>query len=141
MELKTFQKNFKNVDINIMPYILVVSILIGIIFVVIAINNKLEENYTVFANVKDNEVVVIVNADDLEKIVNNNKMEIERNIFTYKIKKINNQFYGNNVYKEVFLDISNLGSHYLIDNNVIKIKIITEKTTILSYLFKTIKGE
>ena len=141
MDIKSFQSNFRNKDIKIKPYIIVVSILISIILVIVTFNNRLEDYYINYATVKDKEVKVIVSYQDLENIVNNKKIIIERNIFTYKIKKINDIAYEGDMYKEVVIDINDIDEKFLTDNNVIKIKIITDKTTIINYLFKTMKGE
>ena len=141
MELKVFNKYIKNMDISLKPYIAVVSIFICIIILIVFFNNRLEEYYVTDSLVVKNEVKIIVNYNDLEKITNNKKLKIEGDIFTYKVVKINDLVIDNSFYKEVFLLIENINEKLLIDNNVIKLRIITDKTTIISYFWKIVKGE
>jgi len=139
MDLKIFEKNFQNREIDIMPYIMVISIFIGILIVTIIFNNNLRNYYILNGRVIDKKIVAVVNNDELSKIEENNEFLIERNnhIFTYKIFKINNL---DNLYNEIFLE-SEIPDEYLVDNNVIKLKIVTKKTTIFDYLIKSLKGE
>ena len=141
MELKVFNKYIKNMDISLKSYIAVVSIFICIIILIVFFNNRLEEYYVTDSLVVKNEVKIIVNYNDLEKITNNKKLKIEGDIFTYKVVKINDLVIDNSFYKEVFLLIENINEKLLIDNNVIKLRIITDKTTIISYFWKIVKGE
>lgn len=141
MELESFQRSFKNYEINIMPYISVVSVFVGIILVILLLNNNLEDTFLTKAIVEDNKVNIVVSIDDLDKVVNNKKIIIEKDIFTYRVNKIENVVYQDNIYKSVILDIYKLGQDKLINNNVIDLKIIINKMTIFDYLVKTLKGE
>ena len=141
MNIKQFQSNLKNMNINLVPYILVVSIFICIILLIISFNNKLEDYYVTDSLVKDKQLKIIVNVDDLNKITDNKKIRVGKDIFTYKVEKISDLVIEDNIYKEVMINIDNFDDKLLIDNNVIKLKIITNKTTILNYLLKTLKGE
>lgn len=141
MNIKQFQTNIKNVDICLKPYIFVVSIFICIIISIILFNNRLEDYYVTDALVKDKQIKMVVNIDDLIKITDNKKIIVEGDIFTYKVEKISDLIVENNIYKEIIIHIDNFDDKLLIDNNVIKTKIITKKTTIFNYLLKIIKGE
>ena len=139
MEIELFQKSFKNQEINIKPYILVVSIFLFIIFIIIGLNNKIEDYYITEGTIKDKEIRLITNVKDLNNIVNNKKVKIEKDIFTYEVKKIEDYIVDNNIYKEVVISIKDYSN--LIDNNVVNLKVIINKTSIISYLIKTLNGE
>ena len=141
MDLEIFKKNIENREINIRPYMILLSIFIIILLVIILFNNNLKKYYAINGKVVDNKILVLVNNDELKYIVENKELLIERNnhIFTYKIFKINNQNNSNYLYNEVFLETN--PNEYLIENNIIKLKIITDKTTIFDYLIKSLKGE
>lgn len=142
MDLKVFEKSFQNHEIDIKPYIIVLSIFISILIVTILFNNNLRSYYVLNGKVIDKKIEVIVDNNGLEKINENEELLIERNnhIFTYKIFKINNLENSNSIYSEVFLE-SEIPSEYLIDNNIIKLRIVTKKSTIFDYLIKALKGE
>ena len=142
MDLDIFNKSIKNREINITPYVIVLSIFISILVIVIIFNNSVRNYLVLKGNVVDKRVVVTVNNDELNKVVENNKIIIERNnhIFTYKVFKINNLNDSNYLYSEVILE-TEIPEEYLIENNIIKVKIVTRKTTIFDYLIKTMKGE
>lgn len=141
MNIETFQKNIKNIDLNLRPYILVVSIFLSILVIIILFNNNLENYYVTKATVKDKEIIIIVDIDNLDKITSNKKIKIERNIFTYKVLKINDLESNGIVYKEVIIKVEDIDEKLLIDNNIINTKIIVKKSTMLDYLLKTMKGE
>ena len=56
-----------------------------------------------------------------------------------KVDKKIDDYVDNNIYKEVTISINKYNN--LIDNNVVKGKIIINKTNIINYLIKTLKGE
>lgn len=141
MNIEIFQKSFQIREINYKPYLLVVSIFITIILIIILQNNNLEDYYVCDGKVIDNNLLIMVNSENLESITNNKKIKIERNIFTYKVNKINEVIYGDLLYYEVILELNKIPEHLFINNNIIKVKIIINKTTIFDYLIKTTKGE
>ena len=141
MFLETFQENFQMRDINIKPYLIVVSIFISIILIITLLNNKLKDYYICNGRVLDSKVVTIVNSDDLNKITENNKIKIERNIFTYKVSKIEEVIYNESFYYEITLEFDRIPQNIFVDNNIIKIEVIVNETTIFDYLIKTARGE
>lgn len=141
MNIEIFQKSFQIREINYKPYLLVVSIFITIILVIVLLNNKLEDYYICEGRVIDNNLSIMVDSKNLGNITTNKKIKIERNIFTYKVNKINEVIYGNLLYYEVILELNKIPEHLFINNNVIDVKIIINKTTIFDYLIKTAKGE
>ena len=66
---------------------------------------------------------------------------IERNIFTYKVDTIKEVININSLYYEVIIELNKIPEHLFIENNIIKLNIIINKTTIFDYLIKTVRGE
>ena len=141
MNIEAFQKSFQIREINYKPYLLVVSIFILILLIIVLLNNKLEDYYISNGKVVDNDLSFIVNSEEVDYITKNKQLKIERNIFTYKVKKINDVMYGNSLYYEVIVELNKIPEDLFINNNIIKVKIIINKTTIFDYLIKTAKGE
>ena len=141
MNIEVFQKSFQIREINYKPYLIVVSIFITILLIIVLLNNKLEDYYICQGRVIDNNLSIIVSSDDLENITKNKKLKLERNIFTYKTVKINEVIYQNSLYYEVILELNKIPEHLFVENNIISVKIVINKTTIFDYLIKTAKGE
>lgn len=141
MNIETFQQSFQIRDINIKSYLIVVSIFITIILVISIFNNKLEEYYICNGKVINDNISIVVKSEELNNITENEKIIIERNIFTYKVIKIDEVINNNSLYYEVILEFDKIPQHLFINNNIIEMKIITNKITIFDYLIKTVKGE
>jgi replicative superfamily II helicase len=141
MEIEEFQKSFKNLDINLKPYLTVVTILIGTLFLFVIFNKNYFNYFMVTSKVKNNKVVLIVENENLDKIVDNKKLIIGKDTFTYEIEQINDFIYENILLKEITIKINNLDENKMIENSILKLKIITNKTSIFKYLMKTMKGE
>ena len=141
MDIEIFQKSFQIRDIDIKPYLIVVSIFVTIILMIVFLNNKIEDYYICNGKVINQKVIVIVNSEELSKITDNKKIKIERNIFTYKIEKINEVINNNSIYYEITLQFDRIPEHLFIDNNIIELRFIINKMTIFDYLIKTLKGE
>ncbi len=141
MDIVVFQKSFQTRDINIKPYLIVVSIFIVFLLLLLFFNNKLEDYYISNGKVLNQKVIVVVNSEELKKITDNKKIKIERNIFTYKVEKINEVNNNNFMYYEVTLEFDRIPEHLFIDNNIIELRFIINKMTIFDYLIKTLKGE
>lgn len=139
MNLEIFQESFRNKEINIKPYLLVVSILISIFVLIISFHFTIEDFYKNKGTVKDKNIKLIMDINDLNKVTNNEEIIIERDIFTYDVINISDLVYNNNIYKEVTLKVPELTD--LIENDVLDIEIIINKTNIFNYLIKTLKGE
>ena len=69
MDLNIFNKSIKNREINITPYVIVLSIFISILVIVIIFNNSVRNYLVLKGNVVDKRVVVTVNNDELNKVV------------------------------------------------------------------------
>lgn len=141
MDIEVFQKSFKNNEIDLKPYLLVVSIFIGILVSIIIFNNNIEDYYVNKGIVKDKELTLFVDINDIDKVTNNKKIIIERDIFTYEVTKISDKLMNNDIYKEVKIKVDKLDKKHLLDNNVVDLKVIINKTSILEYLLNTMKGE
>lgn len=141
MDLVSFQRSFRNREVNIYKYIKVVSILMTFLLAIIIFNNKIEDYYIGISKVSNNKLEVLIDLERVDKIKNNKKIIIERNTFTYEIEKIEDYLIENNYYKKITLLIKNIDKNKIKDNEIIKYQIVTNKETILEYLFRTIKGD
>lgn len=139
MDLVNFQRNFRNMDINIVRYIKVVSIFIIGLFVVIIYNKDIEDYYIGISKIINKKIEVIIDIDNSNKIKDNNKIIIEGNTFTYKMDKIEDYLLDNNYYKKITLEINDIDD--IMNNQIVKFQIITNESTIFEYLFKTLKGD
>ena len=139
MDLVNFQRNFRNMDINIVRYIKVVSIFIIGLFVVMIYNKDIEDYYIGISKIINKKIEVIIDIDNSNKIKDNNKIIIEGNTFTYKMDKIEDYLLDNNYYKKITLEINDIDD--IMNNQIVKFKIITNESTIFEYLFKTLKGD
>ena len=137
MDLVSFQKNFRNMDVDIRKYIKVVSILLTGLLVLLIFNNKIEDYYFGISKITDKRIEVIIDIDNENKIVKNKEIIIERNTFTYRIEKVEDYLVDNNYYKKITLLINDIK----INNKIVKYQIITNRSTIFEYLIKTIKGD
>ena len=143
MKIESYQNNFNNKEISIFKSMIVVAIFIIVLSLIIVFNNEFYNYYSGYGVLeKDNEISILIDINDLNKITNNNKIIIERTTFSYKIISIDeaNIEYGNNILKKVLIEVL-LTKELNIKNNYIKYKIITSKDTILNYILNTIKGE
>ena len=141
MEIVEFQKSFKNLDICLRPYIVVVSILICTLFLFAIFNRNLEDYYFVDSKVIDGKLSLLVDYNQLDKIVNNSKLIIDKNTFTYKVDKINDYNIDSLPLKEIVIVVKGINKELLIENNILHLKIVTNKTSIFRYLINIIKGE
>ena len=141
MNIETFQQSFQIRDINIKPYITVASIFMIIILVITLFNYDLEDYYICNGKVIDSKLSLIVNNEELTNITENKEIMIERNIFTYKVDTIKEVININSLYYEVIIELNKIPEHLFIENNIIKLNIIINKTTIFDYLIKTVRGE
>lgn len=143
MEITSYQNSFNNKKINIFKSIIVVLLFIIILSLIIVFNNDFCDYYSGYAVLeKNNEISLLIDVNDLNKITSNDKIIIERTTFSYKIISIDemNIEYGNSILKKVIIEVS-MNEKLNIKNNYIKYKIIISKNTILNYVLKTIKGE
>ena len=82
----------------------------------------------------------MVDYQNLDKITNNKEFKIERNIFTYKVSEIK-EVKSDSYYFELTLEVNKIKDDIFINNNIIKLRIITNKGTFFDYFIKTLKGE
>lgn len=120
--------------------------LIAIIFIVtilIVLSNIITYNvyYQNVGNIiENNKLSMLVLNEDLNKVLKNEKLIIEKENFAYKIDEIENStLYDNVMYKKITLDL-NLNKKQNIINNVFDIKILLKKETIFKYIFRKIGG-
>lgn len=120
--------------VKIWMFVLLI-IIIGMIY----INNRFKY-YNYYSNkgeYKNNYLDLYVLIDDLDKITENNEVYIKNKKFAYTIQEISkdNIYLNKNYYKIVKIFIK---SEKLIENEVIDLKIITEQSSLIEYVFKTV---
>lgn len=143
MEIKMYQNSFNNKKINVFKNLMIVLFFIIILGLIIVFNNEFYDYYQGYAILdKDNEMSLIVDINDLNKVTSNNEIIIERTTFSYKVISIDetNIEYGNSILKKITIRVS-MNNKLNIENNYIKYKIITSKDTIINYVLNTLKGE
>ena len=60
MDIEIFQKNFQIREINIKPYLIVVSIFITILLMIVFLNNRIEDYYICNGKILDKKVIKIL---------------------------------------------------------------------------------
>lgn len=119
----------------------VIIILIILLFMFIYFNNSYYYKY--YANegivTSEDTLKIYVKKDDLNKVIDNKKMKIENKTFAYKIDSISEPLFNEVLYYEVILLI-NLDSRINNVNNIVKLKILYKKQTILRYIIYKIGG-
>ena len=112
------------------------SILIIILLTFIYISNtyKYKTYYITKGTIKNNNIELLVNIDDIKYISKSNVLEINDMIYKYSINKISEELYVDesfNNYKYIYLDVDNLSN---INNYVYEIKLEKENKKIIEYL-------
>lgn len=115
--------------------LLLIFIVIG--FIIINSLFKYYDCLIVQSEYQDKYLNSYILTSDIDKIIKNNRLIIEEKTFAYRLSDISkdNYFINNNYYKLVKLEINNKN---IKENQVIKIKIILNKTSITNYLYKLI---
>lgn len=122
------QKYPKIYDIGV-----ILTIIIAI-FIYIIFTYDYQSYYIMKGKMIDNTLELLVDINELKYLEKSNILEIENNNYSYKIIKISEELYIDelyNNYKYVYLKISNLTN---IDNYVYEVKIPKEKKKIAKYL-------
>jgi len=141
--MNVYQNSFETKTINLKKGGFLILIFIMILTSILAFYNQFYDYYQGTGMIEEkNTLSMLVNVEDLKKIINHNEIIIEGTTFTYKVVQIKetNLEYGTDIYKKVFVNFES-DEAWNIDHNYISYKIITGKDTIINYVLKTIKGE
>ena len=127
------------------PNILVIwGIILAFITIFILIINhyfKIIDYYQIKGIVKDNSINILVPIDRVNSIVDNDFVYVNSKRYTYRVKEISNIINdNNNFYQNIILDINLIDKNF-IENNIMEVKFIINKETILKYIYNLIKGE
>ncbi len=118
--------------------IVIFTIIVIVLSVVLFKNIDYEESYINEGILTyENKLKIYCTKDDLNIIINNNKMIINRKDFAYKNVVINDVIFNEKYLFELIIDIPIKNS---VVNNVIKFKIPLRKVTILKYIIQKIGG-
>lgn len=131
LDIEIILKKQKYHPIYNIGYILVIIIFI---FIYISYIYKYKTYYITKGTIKDNNLELLVNLNDIKYISNNNILKIDNIIYSYHISKISKEIYVDeslNNYKYIYLDVDNLSN---IDNYVYEVKLEKENKRIIEYL-------
>ena len=109
--------------------LIILSILLYVSFVY-----EYKTYYLNKGTMKNGQLVLLVNIDDLKYLTNNNNIEINSNIYTYYVDKISEEIYVDellNNYKYVYLLVNNLNN---LDNYVYEVKLVKKNKKLIEYL-------
>ena len=121
------------------PLYLIIGIIL--VFIIIIFLYKYETYYISKGKMINNELQLLVNIDDLKYFDANNKLVIDNKYYNYKISKISDDIYADELYqnyKYLYLQIDNIRN---IDNYVYEIKIPKEYKILAKYLKDYLKEE
>ena len=111
-----------------------ILLVILLIFLYVSFVYKYKTYYISKGTMKDGQLVLLVNLDDLKYITNNNIIKINSNNHNYHIDKISEEIYVDellNNYKYVYLLVNNLNN---LDNYVYEVKLVKENKKLIEYL-------
>ncbi len=114
---------------------LIIITILGI-FLYIIFTYKYQTYYISQGKIKNNQIELLVNLNDIKYIQNSSEVEIEGAVYKYRLVHIDNNLYVDDNYQNYqYLYIEVAGIHN-IDNYVYKVKIPKENKTLAKYLIK-----
>ena len=127
--------------LEIKPYNILIKFLIITTLLIISLNKiKYNKYYFNSSNViSKNKIEMYVNKNDLDKVYNNKKIIIKEREFAYTIEKISEPIFNIDYYYRVILNIK-LDDNINKKNNLVNIKILLDRKTILKYIIQKIGG-
>ena len=139
MNIRIFNDIFENKIFDRKKIVIIESIFIIILFLIIFFNNNFYIYYNNSGEVKDNMIVTVVYAKDIDILIEGSEIIIDKEKYAYEIVSIDSDNYISNgsIFKVITLKLEDYSE---IDNRYLDYKIIKEKETILSYFIKTMKG-
>ena len=111
-----------------------ILIIIISIFIYVSYIYKYKTYYITKGTIKDNNLELLVNLNDIKYISNNNVLEIDNVLYSYHINKISEDLYVDdslNNYKYIYLNVDNLSN---INNYVYEVKLEKENKKIIEYI-------
>lgn len=111
-----------------------IIIIILVVLIYIAFTYEYKTYYITQGTIKDNNLELLVNIEDIKYISNNNFIKIEDKLYKYHIIEISNNLYIDesfNNYKYIYLKVNNLNN---INNYVYEIKLEKENKKIIEHL-------
>lgn len=111
-----------------------ILIIIILIFLYISVTYNYKTYYISKGTMKNNQLELSVDINNIKYITNNQQLIIDDKIYTYKVEKISDDLYVDesfNNYKYIYLKINNLNN---LNNYVYDLKILKEDKKIILYL-------
>ena len=131
-----------NKSTNKLIKLFIITSLFVLLLLSLTLNIKYKKYYYLYGQVDNNyRLILYCDIDNLEIIKKNNKIQINKNTYNYKILSIDTKYTvlnNTNNYIQIVIDI-NLNSEDKITNNILKLKILVSNKKLFYYLIDYIK--
>lgn len=141
LDINDYLLKFKRKTPKILLIWMMFITFIIIIFIMINSCITIKNYYRTEGIVSDKGLIIYITRNDLDKVIQLDKLYINNIEYNYKIIEIGNNVFVDSVYyKEIKLNVD-IKEKLLIDNNVIDIQFIVSEMTIFEYIVNLLKGE
>lgn len=141
LNIKDYLLEYERKVPNILIIWGIILAFITIFILIINYNFKIIDYYQINGIIKGGSINILVPIDRVNSIVDTDFVYVNSKRYTYKVKEISNIINeNNNFYQNIILDI-NFNDKIFIENNIMEVKFIINKETILKYIYNLIKGE
>lgn len=141
LNIKDYLLEYERKVSNILIIWGIILAFITIFILIINYNFKIIDYYQINGIIKGGSINILVPIDRVNSIVDTDFVYVNSKRYTYKVKEISNIINeNNNFYQNIILDI-NFNDKIFIENNIMEVKFIINKETILKYIYNLIKGE
>ena len=132
----------ENKEQNIFIKAFIYSLIIGVLLIFVVVFSSYKKKNLYYKNVlyiENEQITLTIPMNELELIMNNNKMIIYNKIYLYKIEDIvlvNDE----SCYYKVKISFNSNSNNFLYSNAVFEYKILLKEESILRYIVRVIKG-
>lgn len=131
----------ENKDEKIYIKVFLYSVIISVLLILVIVYSSCKKKDLFYENVlyvKNDEIILMINYEELEHITKNNQIIINDIKYNYLIKEIELSN-SNNLYYEIKIFLN--GSDFRYNNIYLKYKILLKEESILKYIVRVLKGE
>ena len=132
---KYYENN--NISVQVFIYSIVISLLLVILLLCMTCleKNKYYDNQVI---VKENKLITIVKYSDITKLLDSNKILINKKYYNYHVNNIS--FVDGN-YNYYCVELSfDLSDNYKLENNILDYRVLISKESILKFFVRIVKG-
>lgn len=132
---KYYENN--NISVQVFIYSIVISLLLVILLLCMTCleKNKYYDNQVI---VKENKLITIVKYSDITKLLDSNKILINKKYYNYHVNNIS--FVDGN-YNNYCVELSfDLSDNYKLENNILDYRVLISKESILKFFVRIVKG-